>query len=784
MYIERHDKKDSLYRRLQDESITLLQELCGKVWTDFNLHDPGVTTLKILNYALYELAYKLGFPLEDYLCRGEPETSAWEDYGLVARREAERGWPVTTRDYERLILERVPGLAACRVQLRGGKYDFTITAAPGTAGKGIMESVARLYHAHRNLGETLGNVRFAGGGGGRVGAEGADCMDGGIGVAGGGNVDAIHSGAGVYGAAGGGYVDAIHIAAGADGGVGPFLDTGGSGSAGGGSERRTGGAGGFREGFAGNTGNTGNIGFSVGTDGDGYAEKVLTGTGGLHGPAESAADRICGDYGSVETGGNIGPAGNRESAGLGGNTGPAGFGENTGHAGKIDYAASDDTACFDDGLREPKEYIDGQPRNILAHRPVALDFPDCYGINANGIQPRASGPERIRTAQFRQYLTLFDMLSESVLAQAAAIPDIVSRHGPSVRHRWAEYPDDSGGELRDREALDGVQAVNCRTVRRLRQEWMRFLCALHGEDEGLFAPFTSGASPARELEKRFAVAVRLPRLLRLRAKGAELTDPAGRDVAGITALFMALEGAESRGEEPVSGVFAKYSIKMVRDSALVRRGKFIMDLEYIPGEESVQPVRLAASSGPAATPKEVTARMPVFGRGAVPESMLVYGPDSNFWSAVAEPGEQVRLLFRHRETGVRLDMGLYAAADEAARYAAGARRFLRELSLSSARLYIVEHILFEGVREIEGGRLTVVLPWWTRVGKRRPELGRFIAERLPAHLDSRFLWLHAEDLTRFEKLYYPWKAAVGSGARAEELSRQLHGFLRLKYATE
>ncbi|MEI3154042.1 MAG: hypothetical protein V8S95_02245 [Odoribacter sp.] len=41
-----------VYVALQKDTIDRLQRLSGKVWTDFNAHDPGITILDVLNYAL------------------------------------------------------------------------------------------------------------------------------------------------------------------------------------------------------------------------------------------------------------------------------------------------------------------------------------------------------------------------------------------------------------------------------------------------------------------------------------------------------------------------------------------------------------------------------------------------------------------------------------------------------------------------------------------------------------------------------------------------------------
>ncbi|MEM6726783.1 MAG: hypothetical protein AAF598_22285, partial [Bacteroidota bacterium] len=49
------------YAFLRAEGIRLAQQLSGKIWTDYNHHDPGVTLLEQLCYALTDLGYRTDF---------------------------------------------------------------------------------------------------------------------------------------------------------------------------------------------------------------------------------------------------------------------------------------------------------------------------------------------------------------------------------------------------------------------------------------------------------------------------------------------------------------------------------------------------------------------------------------------------------------------------------------------------------------------------------------------------------------------------------------------------
>ena len=55
------------FESLRSEGIRLAQALSGNSWTDYNLHDPGVTILELLCYALTDLVYRADFRVADHL---------------------------------------------------------------------------------------------------------------------------------------------------------------------------------------------------------------------------------------------------------------------------------------------------------------------------------------------------------------------------------------------------------------------------------------------------------------------------------------------------------------------------------------------------------------------------------------------------------------------------------------------------------------------------------------------------------------------------------------------
>lgn len=158
---------------LRGAGIAALQRLCGEVWTDFNLHDPGVTTLEQLAYGLTDLAYRTGFDMADYLAGPDGEI----DYAGLALYPPEQILPcapLTIEDYRRLLYGEIPELADVWIRAEGGgllaidvlpELDGSAAApAAGAAqaaadGAALARRVRAVYAASRALGADLARVR-------------------------------------------------------------------------------------------------------------------------------------------------------------------------------------------------------------------------------------------------------------------------------------------------------------------------------------------------------------------------------------------------------------------------------------------------------------------------------------------------------------------------------------------------------------------------------------------------------------------------------------------------
>ncbi|PWV55909.1 hypothetical protein [Chitinophaga sp. S165] len=130
LQISRDKARDTTldYARLRAEALTLVQELSGHVWTDYNLHDPGVTILEQLCFALTDLAYKTDFPVNELLADKNGRINAM-DNAFFSKADILSSGPVTVADYRKLILDQLENVENIWIEPVLSKY------TPG-AGKG------------------------------------------------------------------------------------------------------------------------------------------------------------------------------------------------------------------------------------------------------------------------------------------------------------------------------------------------------------------------------------------------------------------------------------------------------------------------------------------------------------------------------------------------------------------------------------------------------------------------------------------------------------------------
>ena len=91
------------FTKLRTAAIEYLGNLTGKIWTDFNVHDPGITILESLIYALLDLGYRTNLPSADLFTRDPADKS--KDNNFFPASAILGNNPLTITDYRKLLVD-------------------------------------------------------------------------------------------------------------------------------------------------------------------------------------------------------------------------------------------------------------------------------------------------------------------------------------------------------------------------------------------------------------------------------------------------------------------------------------------------------------------------------------------------------------------------------------------------------------------------------------------------------------------------------------------------------
>ena len=89
------------YEGLRKEAMGHIEALASDLWTDYNTHDPGITIMEILCFALTELGLRANLPVNDLIA----ELLNKEQAGFYQSHEILTNKPVTIDDYRKLLID-------------------------------------------------------------------------------------------------------------------------------------------------------------------------------------------------------------------------------------------------------------------------------------------------------------------------------------------------------------------------------------------------------------------------------------------------------------------------------------------------------------------------------------------------------------------------------------------------------------------------------------------------------------------------------------------------------
>lgn len=185
------DDLDFFY--LRKKGIEYIESFGSKFWTDFNEHDPGITMLEMLCYAISDLGMRLNLPIENILESDDSNKGIPKQFFKAS--EVLSSSPVTQNDYRKLFID-IQGVRNCwlakhektvYVDCKNDKLSYDIkdyqnlSATPNLRKSFelnglydlyvdfesskpaeieiVKEKIRKQYHANRNLCEDLVEIK-------------------------------------------------------------------------------------------------------------------------------------------------------------------------------------------------------------------------------------------------------------------------------------------------------------------------------------------------------------------------------------------------------------------------------------------------------------------------------------------------------------------------------------------------------------------------------------------------------------------------------------------------
>lgn len=92
------------YNLLRKEGISHIEKMSGNIWTDYNTHDPGITLLEALCFAITDLSYRTGFEMKDLVAPETLSADSWKQLFYTAKEILPCN-PVTINDIRKMLID-------------------------------------------------------------------------------------------------------------------------------------------------------------------------------------------------------------------------------------------------------------------------------------------------------------------------------------------------------------------------------------------------------------------------------------------------------------------------------------------------------------------------------------------------------------------------------------------------------------------------------------------------------------------------------------------------------
>lgn len=775
IYIIRQPE-DELYADLQKRTLDELQNLSSNVWTDYNPHDPGVTIADIANYALTELAYKLGFDLEDYLTDNNGKYPV-EKYGLFTDEEVYPVSAVTEDDYRKLILAQFPVIENVKVETDSehGIYHFRLRLSPFFKGPDITERVRRFFHKHRNLCENVGevtidepkNLLFSADMEIEAGSDATDVL-----------VQVF-------------YTTMQYLAGSVK--IEPKQ----------------------QEGFAvlppeeWYDGPVGDLRVTIPEQKDSETElyHILTGIDGVKGFKtcyfyEDTPDGVCeyrrkndfkgvykldipNDLSLIKV-----RKGNEEVA-----IDSDRFKEKlramyfTKSTSRIRFFMQERDgqdgdlvqALLDDTMREA-EY-----RDVYEHFPIENDLPRYYRTNEGDFTRNMADAEKAQIRNFGSYLEMFDLVMERGLKGLDNVKALLSLREASASTTKSKTL--SRQRLAMRKNNDRF-----RDITEVKHRYLDFIDNLYGvdSDQKWLREFGGyGESEEDYILRRMKFLRALPDMTRDRFMATDIME--GRSIGNVAVVkryISLLLGFHNNELVSVGNILPSHNLILMGEG---QRGKHLRDRlnsmlidEKMLNEDAVIPIEPdglpTTEDEKLAKYEELRRDMPIFNTNLISGGLFRGGINLNCYKLVRLEREYL-LVFRNEEDNEWMNLGRSDNRAKLNGWANTLRRYLQELNSLCEAVYVIEKSLFDPA---EPFTVAMVFTGWTartHSPRFRNVCTQLVRSMLPAHLKMETCWLNAPQMQYFEECYHRWRDGL-DGSNSPEVQRGYQSYMMRILSTE
>jgi hypothetical protein len=129
------------YYQLRREGIGHVQQAGSQLWTDYNIHDPGITILEALCYAITDVGYRVEWDIEDILAPAVPPADSarpYPDQAFFTAREVLTVNPATIADFRRMLIDQ-PGVSDAWVLCKSCACEVSYWAYCDLAGNLVLQ---------------------------------------------------------------------------------------------------------------------------------------------------------------------------------------------------------------------------------------------------------------------------------------------------------------------------------------------------------------------------------------------------------------------------------------------------------------------------------------------------------------------------------------------------------------------------------------------------------------------------------------------------------------------